>query len=477
MDFSKCGNNSYQEGTLRMKQNFDVSVNPDRIIGRIKHLNGGNLGPVMNYAYHPEGNLYPEFSALNIPLTRLHDAPWENPGMHLVDIPQIFPIPTADPEKAENYYFAQTDDYIRDFIDAGTPVMYRLGVSIEHGRRRYFLDPPQDADRWIQICANIIRHLNYGKWNGHHFNIQYWEIWNEPCNWDCDKDGRPVLPKMWNGSLEEFNAFYCKTSAALKKMFPELKFGGPSHGVTKGNIEPFLTACRDSGAPLDFYSWHCYSDDVEWYSQQVSDVRRIVDSFGFTQTELHLNEWHYHPRYPDAYYLEMSVAEQRAFQAAYFADTKGLTSAAFIGAVQTAWQDVPLDMGGYYTLGTSSSYGIFTEHCENTKSYYGMKAFGEIVRYPKRFQVQADKPVYVLGGCNDAGENAVLISAYRSGTGVVRLHFRNDAGGPVSLSGLRVWVLDAEHDLESVAPELKDGVLQLEVTGESAVFLIKYQVQ
>ena len=53
MDFSKCGNNSYQEGTLRMKQNFDVSVNPDRIIGRIKHLNGGNLGPVMNYAYHP----------------------------------------------------------------------------------------------------------------------------------------------------------------------------------------------------------------------------------------------------------------------------------------------------------------------------------------------------------------------------------------------------------------------------------------
>ncbi len=453
-----------------MRKELFVSIATAIPAGRIKKLNGGNLGPSMIYAHHPEGNLNREFAELNLPLTRLHDAPWENPGMRLVDIPQIFANPKADPEDPESYYFDQTDDYIQNIIETGTGIIYRLGVSIEHGLKRYFLKPPADVSKWVAICANIIRHLNYGKWNGHNFDIRYWEIWNEPCNWDKDSQGNPTLAKMWDGTMEEFNRFYCEAASALKKLFPELKFGGPSHGVSTGNLEPFLQACRQTGAPLDFYSWHCYSDSVERYRDQVPEVRRIVDAAGFPDAELHLNEWHYHPRVPDDYYLKMSVPEQRAFRSHYIRDGKGLDSGAFICAVQTAWQDVPLDMGCYYTTGLSN-YGIFDGFYETTKSYFGMKAFGKIVRYPFRIKTEASSPVYALAG-HDSGERfAVVVSVYRGGPANLTLDF--DAIPEIP----EVFGLNELNDLTPIRFQLDEQKLHLEVSGNSAVFLIEFTIK
>ena len=43
--------------------------------------------------------------------------------------------------------------------------------------------------------SNVIRHYTEGKWNGYRYDIEYWEIWNEP----------DLGPKMWTGTLEAFN--------------------------------------------------------------------------------------------------------------------------------------------------------------------------------------------------------------------------------------------------------------------------------
>ena len=455
----------------------EVKINLSTPAGKIRKINGGNLGPSMiaNSEDHPYSDYGPDFAALNIPLTRLHDAPYENPGRRLVDIPQIFPNMDFDAEDPANYYFDHTDDYIKEILDCGTQVMYRLGVSIEHGRKRYWVDKPKDVKKYAAVCANIIRHLNYGKWNGHHYNIRDWEIWNEPENWDWEWENdlpvRRKLPRQFGGTIEEFNAFYCELASELKKLFPELKFGGPSHGSPRKYAADFLKYCKEHNAPLDFYSCHMYSDSVQKYKDLVIDVRKMMDDAGFQTAELHLNEWHYHPPRP-RWFPKSDLKTKRKFLTRYYIESKGLDSAAMLCAVMTAWQDTPLDMGGYYTTGTASGYGLYNMF-DPSPSYYGLKAYGEIVRYPERITCETAEPVYTLAGCNEQGEYAALISAYRTNTGTGAVHISFDT--PVRVT--QVELLDEHNELEKVYFEQCETGIDINYKGNSGVILIKFVKQ
>ena len=93
--------------------------------------------------------------------------------------------------------------------------MYRLGVTIEWGSKKYSCNPPQDFAKWARICEHIIMHYNKGWANGFEYGIDYWEIWNEPEN-----------PPMWTGTKEQFLELYKVSSKYLKEKFPEIKIGG-----------------------------------------------------------------------------------------------------------------------------------------------------------------------------------------------------------------------------------------------------------
>jgi hypothetical protein len=66
-----------------------------------------------------------------------------------------------------------------------------LGASIEHGEKKGTY-PPQDYAKWARICEHIILHYTKGWANGFHYDITYWEIWNEPDAVTFDKDGNFV---------------------------------------------------------------------------------------------------------------------------------------------------------------------------------------------------------------------------------------------------------------------------------------------
>ena len=112
--------------------------------GKIRRLNGGNLGPCLTRGNMNNNQNVRDFAELEIPITRLHDAPLSNKGMRLVDIPQIFGNWKADAQNPDNYYFIQTDDYIRAIRSSGSDVLFRLGTSIEHTLNNYFAFPPED---------------------------------------------------------------------------------------------------------------------------------------------------------------------------------------------------------------------------------------------------------------------------------------------------------------------------------------------
>ena len=409
----------------------------------IRKLNGGNLAPFI--ANEMAGlNIRKSYSELNLAFARLHDAPLTNPGCRLVDISNIFPLFHLDENDPRNYDFSYTDDYIRNCIeDSNTPIFYRLGESIDHSVNKYKITPPSDVNKWINICSNIIRHYTEGLWNGFHFKIEYWEIWNEPeCggNTKLDPNAKNL---MWLGTIEEYNAFYVQVAKELKTRFPHLKFGGPAHcGFnSKPDIsENFIRNCAENHAPLDFYSYHCYTaDPYGWIQETPGKIRELLDKYGFPKAEIHLNEWHYFhgdwhrlrndPDYKDHMYEH---------------EMKGLDSAAFLTTVMILWQDTPLTYGAYYTC-VGGGWGCYrTGSNAVTPSWYGLKAYGDIVRYPIRLEaVSPMKEVTVLAGEDENGNKEMLISAFKTGN----LDYEVTADIPLSPKKCLVRMLDSEHHL------------------------------
>lgn len=114
-----------------------VTVNFNENIGKIKPMHSVNNGSA-----YPKGRTrgnFETFSELEIPYVRNHDASLSEAygSQHLVDIHCIFPDFSKDVNDESAYDFTLTDVYIKNIIDVGSKVFYRLGASIEHWVKKY----------------------------------------------------------------------------------------------------------------------------------------------------------------------------------------------------------------------------------------------------------------------------------------------------------------------------------------------------
>ena len=282
---------------------LSASIDFTKINGRIKPLHGVNNAPEPDC----EAGYRDVLANAGIPFVRLHDMGGHYAAARYVDIANVFPDFSRDPDDPESYDFTFTDWLISDIYRQGSEVVYRLGCSIEpeHFIKPRNIYPPADNQKWARICEGIIRHYNEGWANGFHFGIRYWEIWNEPDNTPDVRDN-----PMWKGSPEQYFALYEVTSKHLKRCFPDLMIGGYGscgfYAVLGGYVKAansserteyfidlfhgFLSHIRAAGCPLDFFSWHSYADAA---SNVVfaEYARRTLDEYGYTYTEMHLNEW------------------------------------------------------------------------------------------------------------------------------------------------------------------------------------------
>ena len=158
----------------------------------IRNILGINNLPLVNSARFYSTDKA-RFDALNFRCVRFHDSALENPGMQLVDISKIFPLFHLDETREENYFFKQTDLYMKSLADSDTEVDFRLGETIDHSRSFAFVNVPTDIDKWARICRNIIGHYKNGEMNGMHLNITRVTVWEEP---DTDV--------LFTGSVEDY---------------------------------------------------------------------------------------------------------------------------------------------------------------------------------------------------------------------------------------------------------------------------------
>jgi hypothetical protein len=426
----------------------DLTVDFSRTAGRFRPLHGINKGPL---AAGGLLDLTEAQKALHPPLTRLHDAHWPNPDV--VDMHVVFPDPKADPALPGSYDFRLTDEYVAAVRATGAAIIYRLGESIEHTSVKRFAHPPADPERWARAAVGIIRHYNEEWARGFRHDIRYWEIWNEPDN----------RPACWTGTDDEYFRLYRVASRAIKARFPHLKVGGPAVGNTgelkDGRLTPapfvkeFLERCRKERLPLDFFSWHCYTDDPAELAARARAVRTLLDDHGFSKTESHLNEWNY---LPDGSWNGLSRA-----------------AAAFIATSLLALQDAPVDAACLFH-GEAGGFGLFSEHGVPYPVYHATRAFGELVRTARRAVVEGALPGKLTAGAGAAadGRSATLLvsGTDRASTGARLLVRGLPWTGPTAAE---VHAIDRDRPEPAVTTErlAADGMLLLRWRGPAAVLI------
>ncbi len=423
--------------------------------GRVKPMHAVNNGPVLST--RKTGNLE-DFIEAGIPYYRNHDASFcaNYGGNFSVDVDFIFPDFDADPYDEASYDFACTDKYVKDSEDAGIKTFYRLGSKIEHEVVKHHTKPPKDFRKWAIICEHIIKHYNYGWANGFHFNIEYWEIWNEPDLFYRPEEG---TSPTWSGTPAQFFELFNITFKHLKGLFPELKIGGPGFAGfwNREWAEMFFESLEEKP---DFFSWHRYAQTPEQVLEDVAISRKFYEKYGMGDIESILNEWNYVRGWAgdDFIYTIKSIL--------------GLKGAAFTSGVMLACQNAPVDMLMYYDARPCAFNGLWAPYTfERLKCYYVFVAFNALYKLGTNVKVSADgENLYIAAAKNDA-EAAIVVTHFDDDDSSGGKEFTLDIVGYEGKTA-EYYLLDDEHDLEKIdeKPFRTNETLNI---GHNATMLIK----
>lgn len=348
--------------------NANISIDPSKILNPIKPLHGVNRGPLDWWGVV---DLSVPFIEAKIPSIRTHD-------VHLIfreacDLHCMFPNPKADPTKEENYTFGHTDDYLKAIAGTGAQAYFRLGESIEHQeRKKFILSSIWEPNQLAQVCLHIVKHYNEGWANGFHYGIKYWEFWNEP---DL------ASQKCWAGTPGEWEPLYRAVAPLLKKTFPDIKIGlaGFAHLQQKDlPYRPVLEKLAKDKVPIDFVSWHNYSDHFQKLIKVTRENNEFLESIGLGNVESHCTEWGYITKRKPEEKLGSSM-KLNWFQERVTGTRRPDETAAFVFGGLAKLQDERVQLSHYYTGDCHRSWGLFDADTQPMPAYYSIKLFSEFV--------------------------------------------------------------------------------------------------
>lgn len=384
----------------------DVTLSVGSTTSTLKPLLSVNAGPTPpNNTGGPDYTL--PYQRMGVQMVRTHD--FFGP----LDMPTMYPDRSKDPALQSSYNFTTpapspgspsgnptiSSDAAFRAIQAGNfGVYFRLGDSAGN------IKSPSDAERanWVKAAVNVLKHYSQGQWNGFTTTINYVEIGNEP-----DSTG------FWTGTPTQFYQLYVDTAKAIRAEFPTIKIGGP--GVTQtGFLQPagqtwvsnFLATVKAQGAPLDFFSWHLYSNDPAAFTQGAAYYRDLLNRNGFTATESHITEWN-----------NEGSGTSAAANAEYRSKAKGaaITTAAWVGLNESA-----VDRAFFYDSADmrpddSKQYGMFTSAGDPKPAALAFSLWGDMSRYGSRL------PVTLSG----SGASAIKAMAAKRADGALAILIAN----------------------------------------------------
>ena len=444
---------------------LQLNVDFEKKLGKVKPMHAVGQPPF----YGMDFSCCDYLRAAHIPYSRLHDVGGAYGRSVFVDIPNIFRDFDADACDPANYDFVFTDLLIAAMYSYDIKPIFRLGVTIENQSIFHALrtNPPRDFHKWARICEHIIRHYNEGWANGFHYGIEYWEIWNEPENGQT-----PELNQMWTGTPEQYYEMYDVTAKHLKNCFGDsIKVGGygacgfygiyyhpDKYGVCVPQREKdhryekdvyrvefmlgFLKYIREHRSPIDFFSWHSYSD-VDKTLTMDAYLHKTLAEYGYAGLETHLNEWN-------------NAHENRLHGSSY---ASAAAAAMMVGMQQ---QGGTYMLCYYDTRLQASTYGGFFAPLtyEPVSTYYSFVAFGKLYALGTQAETViegAEGEFYALAATN--GDKNALMLVNRTGE-TQKLQLEG-----VDMANAQIHKIDGKHllsmafDADTIA---NDTVLLIE---------------
>ena len=438
-----------------------IVVKADEPVGRIKLMNSVNNGPMSPNPNSSTTN-FPAYKAAQFPYARLHDAPINWGWAHTVDITCVFPDFEADVNDPKSYDFELTDVLLSDIQAAGTKVFYRLGQSIEKWSKKYGVIPPKDYKKWARICEHIIRHYTEGWADGFQYDIEYWEIWNEPDLGFKDGRWKKNMSPTWNGSDTDFFKFYETAANHLNKCFPHLKIGGPALCENDAWADNFLKYMSEHKVDLDFFSYHLYASGPDKFIAKNDRIKAMLDKYGYSDVEMILDEWNYLSNWTTEWKETMEVVTSH----------KG---AAFLASVMSACQDGPVDMLMYYDARPRVSYNGLFDFYKGAPlpQYYALYAWKNLVNLGTQVKsVVTDCPdVYVTSAVGEDGRCGVLMSFFTNDKNVVA-----NRKVEIEIAGKEIkeavsYVTDEFHVYTQVPVEFNEGEASMWIAPGSVVYI------
>lgn len=158
-----------------------------------------------------------------------------------------------------------------------------------------------------------------------------------------------------------------------------------------------MSFVKENALPLDFFSWHSYSD-VEKNIAYEKFVHSELNKYGFKHTESILNEWN--PGIKKRGTLEDS---------------------ANIAEMMLKMQNTTLDMLMYYDGQVHGDYqGLFNPINHSTfKAFFAFKAFNELYKLKNQVEI-TDEPngIACIAAANENGKAVMLTSKKKDVTNI-----------------------------------------------------------
>ena len=386
-----------------------ILVDVSKTVGTLKALRGVNGAPDMRFAGEAGAHahqlprpldLAAAYRLAAINLVRTHDSLAANIDSTQGSLPSIFPPgvrpggagavpvsaflifpdPTADPEDPRNYNFGPTDELVKGIRDIGADVVFRLGR--DGGTTA---PPPHDLARYADIIRHIVLHYNKGWDHGLQSSIHYFEVWNEP---DLGKI-------WWRGSPDEYYHLYEAASKAVKSADAGALVGGPAIAMVNASSpyrEGFLEFAEKQRLPLDFFSWHYYSEanDPFDFVRIARTMRSLLDAHGYAHTLSSLDEWN------------AALGPARLTDADH---------AAFLTSALIYMEHAPVDQEEFYRA--DGEFGA--DGSSPSKVGQALIAWGKLEATPLRLKASGgdDKGFAVLGAKSRDGRTVqILVSNY-----------------------------------------------------------------
>lgn len=300
-----------------------LTIDFGKDLGAFKPVNGVTNGPGLH-----TGALDPSrfFGELDLPLVRLHDT--ELLSLRpFVDYCRVFPDIDRDENDPKNYRFAETDRLLEKLQTLGVQIIFRFGASATLKNVDNHAAFPCPVEKLSDIMLRIAEHYCGGWADGYRYENVSFEVWNEPD-----------LPIFYSGEESEFHRFYGLTARKLRDALPGVKVGGCAFSdPLSGFARRWLDFVRESGCPLDFFSYHFYGTDAARFREKSRLVRELLDGHGFAGVPTVLDEWNFNINFNDR--LNES-----------YRNIGRISGACFTAAMLTELQKGPVDFATYYDM-------------------------------------------------------------------------------------------------------------------------------